>query len=398
MNKKISLGVTIMLMFMTAAVTVCITVLWAMRTFNVNLADLSKRITMYSKLANVDEIVRNYYIGDIDENKLTDALIEGYLSGTGDLHAAYYNASSFLKTSLDLEGKGVGIGVNVVQDTATGAIRVVNVYENSPAETAGVKVGDIITVIGKSVVSELGYDNALTLLRGDEGSTVTFTVKRDGTEQTFTIVRKQFDVTTVHLHMVANTAVVRIDQFDDNSDEQFNNVVQKALDEGALTFVFDLRNNPGGSVDACAHMLDRLLPKGPIVRVRHKDKPEETMYTSDANELKVPMAVLVNGGSASASELFAAALRDYNKAKLVGEKTYGKGTMQDFYKLSDGSAVKFSVAYFDPPKSSNFDGKGLEPDIKSSLSQEKLQNFYGLTDEEDDQLQAALAYLSSLAG
>ncbi|MDR3551585.1 MAG: S41 family peptidase [Clostridia bacterium] len=397
MSRKMSLGATIMLMAMTAAVAVTVTMIYAMRVFNVNLSDYTQRIAIYKKLSAVDNLVRTQYIGAVDSGTLTDDVIRGYIAGIGDSHAAYYDASTYSKTQLGLQGKGVGIGVNIIENT-DGNIKVVSVMSGSPAQKAGLKDGDIITEIGSNTVISLGYENAINLLRGNTGTTAQFTVLRGGKPLPFSIVRKQFDMQTVHAHMINNTGFIRIDEFDENTAAQFTAAIKSLDSKGALSFVFDLRNNPGGEVEAAAKMLEQLLPAGPIVRVRYKDGKSQVLYSSDGKqELKVPMVVLVNSGTASAAELFTAALRDYNKAKIIGTKTYGKGTMQKYYELSDGSAVKFSVAYFDPPVGANFDGKGIEPDISVTLSQAKTDNFYELTDAQDDQLQAALTYLAALS-
>lgn len=397
MSKKISLGAAVMMMAVTAAVAVTVTMLYAMRLFNVNLANYAQRITIYNKLAKVDELVRSKYIGTISNSTLSDDLLQGYVEGLGDPHADYYDAATYAQTQLGLSGQGVGIGVGIAQ-YGNSAVRVDSVSDNSPAKAAGVQSGDLIVKIAGKNVSDLGYDNAVTMLRGKEGTAAEFIVSRGGTQIPFSIVRRQYEVQNVHLRMIGNTAVIKIDEFDENAASQFETALGDAVKNGALSYVFDLRNNPGGEVKTAADILNRLLPAGPIVRVRYKGQASKVLFSAQGkNELKAPMAVLVNSGTASAAELFAAALRDYGKAKLVGVKTYGKGTMQQYYELSDGSAVKFSVAYFDPPKSANFDGKGLEPDVTATLSPEKLSRFYELSDAEDDQLQAALTYLSSIS-
>lgn len=396
MSRKISVGAAIMLMALTAALTLTATMIFSMQAFNLSLSDYARRIAMFRKLSTVDDLVRTQYIGSVNETTLTDNLISGYIAGTGDAHAAYYDAETYSKTMMGMEGKGIGIGVNVIENT-DGNIKVVSVLDNSPAKAAGVLAGDLIVQVGSNAVTRLGFENSINLLKGDEGSTVAFTVQRGTQKLPFSVVRKKFDLETVHAHLNGNIAVVRIDEFDENTAAQFNTAVDKMTADGALSFVFDLRNNPGGAVDAAAKMLDKLLPAGPIVRVRYKGQAEKVLYTSDANQVNKPMAVLVNSGTASAAELFTAALRDYHKARIIGEKTYGKGTMQSYFKLSDGSAVKISVAYFDPPTGANFDGKGIEPDIKATLSKQKLDRFYSLTDDEDDQLQAAFEYLRSLS-
>lgn len=286
----------------------------------------------------------------------------------------------------------MGIGVSVVQGS-DGSIKIVSVVDGSPAKVAGLHAGDFIRDVGGKDVKDEGYTTALSQLRGEAGTQVTVTIETDGVQREVTLTRKTFATTTVQSHAIGQVGYVRIQEFDGTTAQQFSDQVDALVKGGAKALVFDVRNDPGGLLDAVEKMLDKLLPAGPVVRQKAKTGGITTIYTSDAAEVKLPMAVLTNGSTASAAELFTAALKDYGKAKSVGEKTYGKGTMQRIFDLGDGTALDLSVAYFYPPKSDNFEGKGVEPDIPATLSQDKLQRFYELTDGEDDQLQAALQYV-----
>ena len=397
MSKKVSLGAAIMMMAMAAAVSITVTMIFAMNLFNGNISDLTQRQSLFKKLSDVDALVRQNYIGKMDETTLNDDIIRGYIAGTGDKHGNYYDAKTYKDVELSYQGKGIGIGVSVIKDTS-GNIKVVSVANGSPANLSGVLAGDVITKIGTQTVQELGYDKAVSQLKGNSGTQAEFTVKRNGTEIPFAITRKQYETQTVESRMINNLGYVRIIEFDSNTYTQFVNALNSVISKGAKGILFDVRNNPGGRLDSVENILDKLLPKGPIVSSTDKSGKTKVLRYSDANEVKLPMAVLTNENTASAAELFTCALKDYGKAKSIGVKTYGKGTMQQTFPLNDGSAVVISIAYFNPPKSANFDGKGVQPDITVELSKDKENRFYELTDDEDDQLQSAVRYLNSQTG
>lgn len=392
MNKKISLGAAISLMALTAAAAVSITAIFMMKSLNVSISNFSQRSAMFKKLSDVDATVRAKYIGTINEESLEDSTIKGYVNGLGDKYGVYLDANDYKSIALSNEGRSIGIGVNVVK-TDDGYMKVVSVIDGSPAQTAGVKVNDIITTIGDEDVKTAGYANALNLLKGSEGTTVTFTVLRSGTPRTFTITRKKYDVSSVTSKLIGNLGYVKITEFDKKTASEFSSQVDKLIADGAKGLVFDVRNNPGGLLESVEPIIDKIVPAGPVVSAKYKDGTKKVLYKSDAKEINLPMAVITNQNTASAAELFTAALKDYNKAKSVGTKTYGKGTMQEICDLTDGTALDISVAYFYPPKSDNFEGKGVAPDIKVELSEEKQRNFYSLDESDDDQLQAAISYV-----
>lgn len=397
MKKKISLGAVISLMALTAAVAISLTALFVMNSLNVSISDYSQRSAMFKKLSEVDSIVRSKFVGEIDEQDLIDSTISGYVAGINDKYGCYLDADDYKSIELSNKGQNIGIGINVIKDT-DGYIKVVSVIENSPCQTAGIQVNDIINTIEGKDVKGIGYANAINLLAGNEGTTASFTILRGSTQLPFSIVRKKFDVATVTSSQIGNIGYVKITQFTSNTDKEFSDQVDELIKNGAKALIFDVRNNPGGLLTSVEKMIDKCVPEGPIVRSEDKSGKMKTLYTSDASEISLPIAVITNENSASAAELFTAALKDYDKAISVGTKTYGKGTMQEICDLSDGTALDLSVAYFYPPTSDNFEGKGVTPDVQVTLSEEKLKNFYALTIDTDDQLQAAISALESKIG
>ncbi len=353
-----------------------------------------------NKLAEVDALYRNYYIGEMDDDKLLDAMIAGYVMGTGDDYAAYYNQEGFESLLEDLEGELAGIGVNVIYNTDYRLIEILSVTDGSPAMEAGVMPGDLVVTVGeeKESVQELGYQPSINKLRGPVGSTAVFTVMRgEGyTERVdFSIVRAKIEEQTVmhHVYGPDNTiGVIKISGFDAKTPVQFVKAVEDLQAQKCGKLIIDLRYNPGGELSSIVTTLDYILPEGPIIRIFDADGKEVKAYYSEGTELDMPMAVLVNSSTASAAELFTSAVRDYNKATIVGTTTYGKGCMQTTVPLSDNSAVSITYRMYSPPFSENYHGIGIIPDVEVELDEALLtKNVYKVTDEEDNQLAAAAA-------
>ncbi|MCI8497588.1 MAG: S41 family peptidase [Clostridiales bacterium] len=392
MNKKISLGSTLALMLITAALTVSITMVLSMRMFNNEVYNVSDRATMYNKLAALDSKVRQNYFGEIDETTLLDSLARGYIAGLEDQYSSYFTADQYTRMSNNLSGKTVGIGAKVTE-YPDGNLYVYRVLAGTPAESAGIQVGDLITTIDDQVVQDMGASKAEDALVGNEGSKIKLSVSRGGETFNFEIVRVRYDNQTVFAEQLGSIGYIQIEEFNDTTANQFTAAVDNLVNGGVTGLIFDVRDNPGGTLESVSHALDHLLPEGPIVSSTDKEGNTKVLYESDDKSVSLPMMVLTNEKSASAAELFASALRDYDMAKLVGVKTYGKGSMQKFFALDDGSGVDITIARFNPPKSENFEGKGLEPDYKVELEGAN-QNIHLLTDETDSQLQAAMSLLT----
>lgn len=348
----------------------------------------------------VKQLFEQNYIGELpefDSSGATDALIREYIAATGDRWANYMNAEEYKEYAESMQGNLVGIGVQVTYDVEGESIEILMVMPNSPAEKIGLQSGDRITAVNGARVMEIGYEAAADAIKGEAGTEVKLTILRDGKEEVKTAVRDHVTALTVTYQMLSDkkTGFVRILEFNATTPDQFKEAVNTLLEQGAERFVFDLRNNPGGQLDSVLSVLDRIMPADQVlIRVHDAAENETTYSSSDAEMLDCPMTILINGSTASAAELFTSCLRDYKKATIVGEKSFGKGCMQYMYPLPNGGAVSITARMYSPPLGENYDGKGIKPDVPASLSEEAQKiNYYKLTEENDDQLKAALAVL-----
>lgn len=403
MKKKISLGVSIVLIFLAVLLTFQVTFTVMSVKHRQEMTAAYAHLENYNKLLEVDALFRSLYVKDFDEDELMDGILAGYVMGSGDRFGAYYPAEEFQSYMDSLNGDMQGIGVNVIWNAEYGAIEIINVMPNSPALDAGVEPGDLIVYVGDEMesVADLGYYGALAKLQGKADTLAVFTVARGKHYEesvSFSILRGYVTEQTVMHHVYAldsTVGVVKITGFDRATPDQFFAAVQTLLDGGCTRLVVDVRNNPGGELQAICSVLDYLLPSGPVIRTVDREGNEEVIYRSDAKALDVPMAVLVNENTASAGELFCSALQDYKKAVIVGTQTYGKGSMQTIRQLSDGSGLSVTYRYYCPPFSDNYDGVGVTPDVVVEPAGAMLEkNIYKITDEEDNQLQAAVAELN----
>ena len=339
MNKKVSLGVTLTFIILAVALTFSITMLISWNTFNKHVYNVNERQAMYSKLTEIDQKVRQNYNGEIDEQELNNAIAKGYISGLGDPYAQYFTAEEYQEYLDSSAGVKVGVGLTVGVDENDRAI-VKKVYSGSPAEAVGIKENDELVKVDGKAVSEVGIQAAAELLKGEIGQKVLLTVRRGEQELAFNMELKHFETISVTGEIINNIGIIRITEFNNNTYEQFTGLLEDYQGRNVAGLVFDVRNNSGGTLEAVAKILDVLLPTGTIVTAEYKDGTTEVLYTSDANDVKLPMTVVANGGTASAAELFTAALRDYQKASFIGTQTYGKGIMQNTQKLTDGSAIR----------------------------------------------------------
>jgi len=395
MNKNITLGKAIALMALTAAVTVALTMVFSTTVFNLKLSSINERQAIYEKITEINDIVRENYNEEINETALLDNISKGFAYGIGDIYAEYYSAQEYSKFKDDLGGKTVGIGAGIVKD-AEGYARLISVYEDSPAQISGLQKGDqLVKIAGIDVLTN--YTDAITALKGDAGAVVVVTYRRAGEEFEVEITRRKVTVPSIETEILdSNISYIKITDFNNNTPTQFESAVSSAISEKRAGIIIDIRNNGGGTLKSAAEMIDLIVPEGPVVSSKKKDGETKVIYKSDSAEVNIPIAILVNKNTASAAELFACALRDYGKAKLVGSQTYGKGVMQDVYPLSDGSAIKITTAEFNPPISENFNGVGLKPDFVVDLSADQEKLWYELTVENDPQLIKALSVVKAL--
>ena len=397
MNRKVPLGVTIALMIIAVSVAITISQIISVAYYNKDYTDVAALRQAYTKLNEIDDIVSENYVNSTDPDRIADGMAMGYIAALDDKWGAYMTADEYQETLQSMMGKNIGIGINIYQDIDTGYIYISYVMENTPAASSGLQRGDLICKVNGTDVNEMGYSEAVNSIRGKSGESVSFTVKRGESYIDFTIVRQEYTDISVQSKMIGNIGYIKITDFNESTPAQFISAVDLMKNQGAVGLIFDLRNNGGGTLASVEKMLDYILPEGVLVSAEYKNGVKEDLFKSDANCVDLPMAVLTNGNTASAAELFSAAVRDMNKGILIGEKTYGKGVMQQTYNLSDGSAIRITIAKFYPPSGVNFDGQGLEPNIPVTLTEDESKYFYKLEPENDSQVKAALDYFAGLS-
>lgn len=362
MNKKISLGLALSLIAIASAVTFILTSFFSLQSFNEKVVDVNEKAKKYSSLQTLDSYVRENYYGDINEEKLSDGILKGYVDGLDDKYSRYLTPEEYQEEISDSSGELVGLGLTLTEDES-GYIRIAEILQDSPVADSGLVVGDIITYVDGNDVLLTGFNESIDAMRGQEGTEITLTVRRDGIDKDLVFTRRSMEVQTVTGEMLSGyIGYIKITGFKKNTPEQFIETLERLTINGAKALVFDVRDNGGGLVSALEECIDPLLPEGVVATAEYKDGRSETLVYSDESELNLPMAVLVNENTASAGELFAASLKDFGKAELVGEQTYGKGVMQITTEFDDGSAVILTVAEYKTAFSDCYNGVGITPD------------------------------------
>ncbi|MBR5307836.1 MAG: PDZ domain-containing protein [Clostridia bacterium] len=397
---KLSLSTAILLVAVAVFITYQATYTALEKRHSETVYTLTDTKSSYTKLNSVDEIVRNTYINEIDEEALENGLIHGYLYGLGDKYASYLTEEEY-ENYANQHGKSrVGLGISVTYDASLDGLYVNTVYPDTPAMTSGLCEGDIIYAVDGKTIEDRGYYETINHITGGKpGDTVSVLVKRAPDYNEYTEIVLYRDIiknSTLEYSMYGeDTGYVKISAFNTTTFDEFKTAMDDLQAQGAVRYVFDVRSNLGGELGSISKVLDYLLPEGPIIRIFSKTDGE-TVISSDAECLDAPMAVLINGSTASAAELFASALRDYNKAMLVGKTTFGKGTVQTMHRLSGeigGGAISISTGMYNPPISDNYEGKGIAPDIEVDIPEEIRATLYRLPLESDPQFVAALRTL-----
>lgn len=398
MNKKISLGLALALIFVSIAATVAITTTVTMRTYNAIIKDLPSRTKLYSAVAELDDIVRNNYYGEINDSLLNADLSAGYAEGLGDTYSYYMTAAQYAVYKDEMDGRKIGVGVNAFYNPTDMAIYVSEVSENSPAALAGLEKGDRIVSIDEEAVTAYNYEDLLAALDGDRLSTVTVTFARGEESKTVSLVRG-YTAQTVFTELNNGVGYVKITQFYSTTAQQLKTAVDALMENGATSLIFDLRGTSVGTIAHAASAVDVLTPvasegSGALATALAKDGTVRMTFTAEAASISMPMMVLVNSETAGPAELFACDLRDYGKAKLVGEKTAGNGYLQEAFALSDGGAIVLATAVIQPYISESYNMDGLTPDEPVAVSAEKRNRLPLLQQSEDEQYQRAYVLLT----
>ena len=320
------------------------------------------------KLESIQNIINREFLyeDDIDEELMREYVVKGYVEGLGDKYSVYYNEEETIDLLETTSGEFVGIGVVITQDPDTNYVEIVNVYEDSPGEEAGLLAGDIFYKIDGEDVLSLDIDQVVSKIRGEEGTKVDITVVRGSDFKEFetTAIRAVIEVTSVTYEMKNDSiGYMEISAFEGTTLSQFEEALKDLKSQGMKSLVIDLRDNPGGNLSTVVEMLDLILPKGKIVYTQTKNLERDYFYSDEERQLDIPIAVLINGNSASASEIFAGAIQDYGWGTIVGTTSFGKGIVQKLFQLPDGTCLKITTSEYFTPNGRNIHGIGIEPDV-----------------------------------
>ena len=315
------------------------------------------------KLNAIDSVLESFYFGDVDDETAKDNIYKAYLSSYGDKYTMYYTADEYKALKESTNGKFYGIGA-VCQLSGEGGVLLVDVYDNGAGYQAGLRSGDRVVNVDGRDITDMELSSAVALIKGDKGTSVTLEVIRGTERLTFSVVRDAVEAKTVSYTLLDNNiGYISISQFEEVTTKQFKAAVEDLQSQGMKGLVIDIRNNPGGLLDTVVGMLKYMLPDGLIVYTEDKQGNRKEYKGQDNDEFNLPLAVIVNGYSASASEIFAGAIQDYGKGTIIGTQTYGKGIVQTVKPLTDGSAIKFTIAKYFTPKGQDIHGKGVTPDM-----------------------------------
>lgn len=392
-GQKNKVGVIISVAAVTAAVIFVLTSYFNLRIFNGKLTNVNNLSKTYSELKEVSDCIDENYYTDADEENVKNGLLKGYVSGLDDKYSKYMTADEYSQFTDTESGNSTGIGITVSK-TEDGYIKVEEIAEEGPAAKENIKVGDVIISVEGDDVSELGYEEAINRIKGEDGTKVSLSLLRKNNQIEVTALRKTYEVKSVYYQMMnENVGYIRITGFRTATINQFSDAFAELEKSGAKKFIFDVRNNGGGLLSALQEIIDPLLPEGDIATANYKGGKVETVIKSDSQYIDVPAVVLVNENTASAAELFSCSLRDFTGAKLVGTQTYGKGVMQNTYKLSSGGAVTLTVATYQTTKSECYNGVGLIPD--NVVESNENDDIKSADPEKDAQLSEALSIIQN---
>lgn len=346
---------------------------------------------LVDKLQLLEEYINQVYLFDkADAQTSKDAIYKAYMDSQGDPYTVYYTEDEYNALMESTTGQYCGIGVEIQQDPETMSLTVLRVFSGSPAQEAGMKVGDVLLEADGTDISTMEIEQAVTLIRGEEGTTVHLSWYRPSTEETLEadVERREVEVETVSREMLdGNIGYIQVTAFDSVTTAQFEAALDSCVNEGAEGLIIDVRDNPGGLLTTVLDMCDYILPEGTVVSTKDKYGDGETYTSDDSHNVDLPIAVLVNGNSASASEIFAGAIQDRGAGVAVGTTTYGKGIVQSLFPLDDGSALKITVSNYYTPSGKSINGTGITPDIEVELNEDC--DLSDTTHANDNQLEAA---------
>ena len=377
---------------LTALVSSMITIFGICFLLDINFG----RATNLARLFCAMNFIEDHYVNSVDYTKMIDGAIGGMVHSLGDPHSIYLDQRLYSQIKSDTSGSFGGIGVYM--GFKNNGVQIISVMPDSPGEKVGLQTGDEIIAVDGTPVNEIAADEVALKIRGESGTNVDLLIRREGQEdKIYTVTRDIIKVKTVADKMLNDKiGYIRISAFSENTGEEFKTAMKNLETHNMKGFVLDLRQNPGGVITSCVEIAKEIVPKGPIVSVVQRDGSKE-VYTSDLEQTKYPIVVLLDGNSASASELLAGALQDTKAAKIVGTKSYGKGSVQTVMPMFHEDGLKLTIAKYYTPNNRSIDGVGIEPDIVVEATK-PLQRALNIETEntnitEDAQLNKAVEVL-----
>lgn len=350
------------------------------------------------KIEEINSYIDAYYYFDIEEEAQEEAIYDGIMAGLEDPYSVYYTAEEYADLQEETSGEYVGIGAVVTQGENM-AVTIVRPIPGSPAEEVGLKAEDIVVQVGDVEITDQDLQSVVDMIRGEDGTTIYIKIYRPSENEymEFDVTRRKVENLTVYAEILEdNIGYIQVQQFYDNTDEEFIAAVKDMQSKNVKGIIVDVRDNPGGLLTSVVNMCDFIMEEGPILTTKDKNGRIISKYDStDEESLDIPMVVLVNGNSASASEIFAGALKDTGKAELVGTTTYGKGIVQSVIPLSDGTAIKITIAKYFTPAGNDIHQVGVEPDYIVELP-EGMGSAVNVNREDDTQLEKAIDIISQM--
>ena len=347
---------------------------------------------LIQKLRTLESAIDVYYYQEgIDYEELQTGMLTGMIDALNDPYSEYYTKEELEEVNRDNEGIYYGIGAYVSMDTELSMPKISGVIANTPAEEAGLRENDVITAVGDISMYQKTTQDAVSYIRGEEGTTVTLTIYRPSEQEyiDITVERRRVESPTVNHEMMGEIGYLQITSFDEVTVDQFE-AAYKALEEAGMKgLIIDVRSNPGGLLTSVLGISRQILPKGLIVYTEDKYGQKNEYSCDGANEIDIPLVVLINGNSASASEILAGAVQDYGIGTIVGKTTYGKGVVQNIFALCDGSAVKLTISNYFTPSGNNIHGIGIIPDVEVELDVDKYYD-----EDVDTQIEKAIEILN----
>lgn len=388
----------IMLIVIVALVTFILTTVLLYNKFSTTLGKkynvTDTNVKMTAKINTVKRILERDYLGDMEEQKLVEGAVKGYVNGVGDDYTEYFTKEEMEDFKQETEGNYVGIGIYMTKNTRDNTIVIIAPIKGSPAESVGIKTGDIIKKVDDVEYTGDDYEKISSYIKGKSGTKVKLEVERDGEPLTFEIERKKIELYPVESEVLENNiGYINLTSFDENCSKKFKENYDKLISQNIKSLIIDVRNNGGGIVDEALKIADYALDKDKkIITTVDKNGKETEEKSKKEKTINIPIVVLVNENTASASEILAVALKENGVAKVVGTRTYGKGVIQELLTLPDGSGIKITIEEYYTPNHNKLNKEGVTPDEEVKLP-ENIKNIYNIEKKDDTQLQKAIEML-----